>query len=75
MIHNGEIVMSRTLSSLVEGGKMQAVLRNLYCTEIEELESYLPDDPENFGFLLRAMVGPLDGGGEESFDVYVCTPK
>ena len=54
---------------------MQAVPRNLYCTEIEDLEGYLPDEPDNFRFLLRAMVGPSDGEGEESFDVYVCTPK
>jgi Immunity protein 8 len=34
-----------------------------------------PDEVDNFGFTLRAMVGPMDGEGEESFDIVVGTPK
>jgi Immunity protein 8 len=37
-----------------------------------------PDDPpdrEDFGISVRALVGPADGEGEESFDFFVCTPR
>ena len=54
---------------------MQAALKGLYSTDIADVETYLPDEEDNFGFVLRAMVGPLDGEGAESFDIVVCTPK
>ena len=54
---------------------MQAVLKGLYSDDIPNVETYVPDEEDNFGFVLRAMVGPLDGEGEESFDIVVCTPK
>jgi Immunity protein 8 len=53
---------------------MQAVLKSLRSTDIE-VENYLPDEEDTFGFTLRAMVGPMGGQGEESFDIVVCTPK
>ena len=53
---------------------MQAVLKGLYSTDLD-VETYLPDEEDNFGFVLRAMVGPLGAEGEESFDISVCTPK
>ena len=34
-----------------------------------------PDNPDNFAFLLQAMVGPEGQAGEESFDIEVCTPR
>jgi hypothetical protein len=54
---------------------MQAVLKGLSSTDIADVETYLPDEEDNFGFVLRAMVGPMDGEGEESFDIIVCTPR
>jgi Immunity protein 8 len=54
---------------------MQAVLKGLYSDDIANIENYVPDEEDNFGFVLRAMVGPLDEEGEESFDIVVCTPK
>jgi hypothetical protein len=54
---------------------MQAVLKGLHCTDIANLETYVPEEEDNFGFVLRAMVGPLNDKGEESFDITVCTPK
>jgi hypothetical protein len=54
---------------------MQAVLKGLHSTDIADVESYLPERDDNFGFVLRAMVGPLSEPGEESFDITVCTPK
>jgi Immunity protein 8 len=54
---------------------MQAVLKGLHSTDIADVESYLPEREDNFGFVLRAMVGALSEPGEESFDITVCTPK
>jgi Immunity protein 8 len=54
---------------------MQAVLKRLHCTDIANVETYVPEEEDNFGFVLRAMVGPLNEEGEESFDITVCTPK
>jgi hypothetical protein len=39
------------------------------------LEDVRPEDPECFQILVRAMVGPRDQEGEESFDLKVCTPS
>jgi hypothetical protein len=54
---------------------MQAVLKSLHSTDIGDVEKYLPDEEDKFGFTLRAMVGAMEGEGEESFDIVVCTPK
>ena len=54
---------------------MQAVLKGLHSPDIADVEHCLPYEEDNFGFLLQAMVGPMDGEGEESFDIIVCTPK
>lgn len=53
---------------------MQAVLKSLHSTDIN-VETYIPDKEDNFGFVVRAMVGPIGGEGEESFDITVCTSK
>jgi hypothetical protein len=54
---------------------MQAVLKGLLSIDIADLENYVPHEDDNFGFILRAMVGPMNGEGEESFDITICTPK
>ena len=54
---------------------MQAVLKRLHSPDIADVKTYLPDEQDNFGFILQAMVGPMDSDGEESFDITVCTPK
>ena len=53
---------------------MEAVLKGLHSADID-VETYVPDEEDNFGFVLQAMVGPMDEQGAESFDVTVCTPK
>jgi len=54
---------------------MKAKLKRLHSPDIKDLENYLPEDHQNFGFLLQAMIGPECLEGEESFDIEVCTPK
>jgi hypothetical protein len=56
-------------------GDMQAKLKGLHSPDVSDLKTYIPDQEDNFGFLLQIMVGPSNGNGEESFDTVVCTPK
>lgn len=44
---------------------MQTVLKGLHSTDIADVETCLPDEEDNFGFVLRAMVGTSDGEGQE----------
>jgi hypothetical protein len=52
---------------------MRARLKGLYSPDVGDLEHWSPADG-SFGFVLMALVGPMDGPGEESFDLVVCTP-
>lgn len=52
---------------------MRAKLKELYSFDFD-LRHYWPDDPEVFGFALRAIIGPEDEPGGDSFDFQVCTP-
>jgi hypothetical protein len=54
---------------------MNAKLKSWYCPGIEDLSNYSPLQLDNFCLLFRAMVGPADREGSESFDIQVCTPK
>lgn len=54
---------------------MRPILKRLHSPDVENLEEYCPQDPNNFSFLLQVMVGPEDEEGEESFDIEVCTPE
>lgn len=55
---------------------MRADLKNLHSPDILDLKNYVPNEEDNFGFLLQMIVGrksyPNDG---ESFDIFICTPK
>jgi hypothetical protein len=37
---------------------MQAVLKGLHSTDVADVETYQPEREDNFGLVLRAMVGP-----------------
>ncbi|MBV9494299.1 MAG: immunity 8 family protein [Acidobacteria bacterium] len=54
---------------------IRALLCSLHSPDVLDLPSYHPPDPECFAFLLQLMVGSTAGPGEESFDVFVCTPQ
>ena len=54
---------------------MTAEVKSFYCTEIDDLSNWIPDDPTCFSICLRAIVGPHGSEGEESFDFIVCTPE
>jgi hypothetical protein len=51
---------------------MRAELKSL---DLDPDPSTLPDDPAEFSFLARMIVGPPGTPGEESFDVTVCSPE
>ena len=50
-------------------------VKGIYTWEGDHLELHVPQDPQKFCILVRAMVGPRGSEGEESFDINVCTPQ
>jgi hypothetical protein len=50
-------------------------LKRLTSSDVYDLESYRPPEEDCFGFLVRAIFGPENSKGEESFDMIVCTPR
>jgi immunity protein 8 of polymorphic toxin system len=54
---------------------MKATMHRLHSPDLPDLQAYVPDDPEDVGFLLQFFAGPEGQEGEESFDLVVCTPK
>ena len=50
---------------------MRAKLKEFYSLEDFDLDldSYWPDESDNFGFWARAMIGPENKEGAESFDM------
>ncbi|MEO0688549.1 MAG: Imm8 family immunity protein [Cyanobacteria bacterium J06649_11] len=53
---------------------MKAKLKRLQSPDID-LDSFSPEDLNDFGFLLEAYIVLDCGSGEESFGILVCTPK
>ncbi len=53
---------------------MRAEIARFHSPDVDDLSAFRPEDPEDVGFLLQVLAGPEGTGGEESFDVQVCTP-
>lgn len=51
---------------------MNAELRDLFSNDVEDLAAFQPATGA-FRLSLRAMIGPVGGEGEESFDFAVCS--
>lgn len=55
---------------------MKAILKSFESSDIRvPLSDYSPENPDNFGFQARIIVGEETIGGEESFDFVICTPS
>jgi hypothetical protein len=55
---------------------MNAKLLKLYSVDInQDLSEFYPKEDDNFGFWARMSVGDFQIGGDESFDIFICTPK
>lgn len=54
---------------------ISAQVKAISTWEGDHLELHVPQDPQKFCVLVRAMVGPRGGEGEESFDINVCTAE
>jgi hypothetical protein len=52
---------------------MRAEIRHLLTPDINP-DTFVPDDPKRFSFLVQMVAGPLGEEGEESFQFEVCTP-
>ncbi|MGW2660734.1 immunity 8 family protein [Nocardia tengchongensis] len=52
---------------------MQAEIRHLLTPDIDP-DTFVPDDPERFMFLVQMIAGPAGEPGDESFQFEVCTP-
>ncbi|WP_329135383.1 immunity 8 family protein [Streptomyces sp. NBC_01476] len=53
---------------------MRASVRHFISADVD-LDDFRPSDPEDFAFLIQALIGPSDGEGEESLQFVVCTPR
>jgi hypothetical protein len=58
---------------MTTNGLARAEIRWLLTPDIEP-ESYVPEDPERFVFLVQMIAGPAGEAGEESFQFEVCSP-
>ncbi|AVF39860.1 hypothetical protein AL486_09175 [Pandoraea apista] len=55
---------------------MKAIVKSMWVNSpIVDIESYLPDDPEDFSLWIELRVGPDDSKGADDYRVLVCTPE
>jgi hypothetical protein len=63
------------ISATLKDKTWKLLLKQLYTSDISDIEKYQPEEEDNFGFVLRALVRPTGQPVEESFDITVCTPR
>jgi hypothetical protein len=55
---------------------MKAIVKSMWVNSpTVDLDSYFPDDPENFSLWIELRVGPDDSIGADDYRVLVCTPE
>ncbi|WP_230413072.1 immunity 8 family protein [Paraburkholderia antibiotica] len=55
---------------------MKAIVKSMWVNSPTiDLDSYFPDDPENFSLWIELRVGPDDSSGADDYRVLVCTPE
>lgn len=54
---------------------MRAEIRTLFSDIVDDLERFVPDEPDLFRVPIRLVAGPQGDVGEESFDFEVCSPR
>jgi hypothetical protein len=54
---------------------MRAEIKNLFSLEIDDLERFVPNEPDRFRVPIRLVAGPEGMEGEETFDFEVCSPR
>lgn len=55
---------------------MKPIIKNFFSPDIDiPLSDYVPISSDNFCFLATLIVGDEKLGGEESFDIIICTPQ
>ena len=55
---------------------VRAELRWLDSTDVgERLQDHVPPNPDSFGYLISAGIGPAGEPGEDTFDFEVCSPR
>jgi hypothetical protein len=53
---------------------MIAEIKSVLCADVEDLDEFVPDDPERFAITLQLLIGTRGEDGSESFEVTVVTP-
>ena len=55
---------------------MKAIVKSMWVdSPTIKLDSYVPDNPENFSLWIEFRVGPDDSAGADDYRVLVCTPE
>jgi hypothetical protein len=53
---------------------VKAAIRQFHSPDAD-LETYVSADPADDALFIQMLVGPVESDGEESFDLFVCTPQ
>lgn len=54
---------------------MKAEIKYYHSADVNDLDTYLPIEKDNFGISIEINVGPLNEEGDEIFGFVWCTPK